>query len=198
MIYVLVTTSLIFKDFELRKNQYRAGINNVKKLFNNCKIIIIENNGARKTFLDDFDVDVFYTNNNSFNYEKGYTELKDINDCISNFLIDDDDFIVKITGRYLLDKNSNFVNNIKNIDKYECLIKYGSFIKPQNIQTNDCITGLIGMKCKYIKQIEYPNPNECVEWKWANITYKIQDEKICILDNLGIYICPGSNNYFLV
>jgi hypothetical protein len=63
---------------------------------------------------------------------------------------------------------------------------------------NDCITGLIGMKCKYIKQIEYPLNHECVEWNWAKVTYKMQDDKICILDGLGIYICPGSNNYYLV
>lgn len=198
MIYVLITTSLIKKDFELRKEQYNTAINNIIKWFNNYKIIIIENNGKRETFLDEFGVDVFYTNNNFQNNEKGFTELKDILDCIDYYSIKDDDFIVKITGRYILEKNSNFVTNIKNIDKYDCLIKYGSFIKSVNFKTNDCITGLIGMKCKYIKQIEYPNPNECVEWKWANVTYKIEDTKICILDNLGIYICPGSNNYFLV
>ncbi len=198
MIYVIVTTSLILKDFELRKKQYTIGINNIKNFFNNSKIIIIENNGKRETFLDDFNVDVFYTNNNFYNYEKGYTELKDIRDCIDHYSIGDDDFVVKITGRYLINKDSNFIKNIQKIDKYDCLIKYGSFIKGQNTKTNDCITGLIGMKCKYIKQIEFPLRNECVEWKWANVTYKISDEKICILENLGIYICPGSNSYFLV
>jgi hypothetical protein len=198
MIYVLITTSLILNDFEIRKKQYTFGINTVKKFLNGCKIIIIENNGKRETFLDNFGVDVFYTDNNKYNYEKGHTELKDINDCINNYSIGDNDFVIKITGRYILQKNSNFVNNIKNIDKYDCLINYGSYITPQTTKMRDCITGIIGMRCKYIKQIEFPLSHECVEWKWASVTYKMEDERICILDKLGIYICPGSNRYFVV
>lgn len=198
MIYILITTSLILNDFEIRQMQYTTGINYVKKYFNNnCKIIIIENNGKRNTFLNDFDVDVFYTDNNNYTINKGATELNDINDCINYYKINDDDFIVKITGRYLLNENSNFVNHL-NVDKYDCLIQYGSFLNPQTNKMNDCITGLIGMKCRYIKQIEYPLEYECVEWNWAKVTFNIQDDKICILDGLGIYICPGSNNYFLV
>jgi len=198
MIYILVTASLILKDFEIRQKQYTAGINCVKKYFNNGKIIIIENNGKRDTFLNDFGVDVFYTDNNKYTTNKGGTELKDINDCINYYNINDDDFIIKITGRYLLIENSNFVNHVKHINKYDCLIQYGSFITPQKNKMNDCITGLIGMKCKYVKQIEYPLNHECVEWNWAKVTYQIQDDKICNLDKLGIYICPGSNDYFLV
>ena len=198
MIYILVTTSLILSNFEIRQKQYTSGINCVKKHFNDCKIIIIENNGKRNTFLNDFVVDVFYTDNNKYTTNNGATELKDINDCINYYNIKDDDFIIKITGRYLLIENSNFVNHIKNIEAYDCLIQYGSFITPQKNKMNDCITVLIGMKCKYIKQIEYPLNHECVEWNWAKVTYKMQDDKICILDGLGIYICPGSNNYYLV
>jgi hypothetical protein len=198
MIYVLITTCLILTDFEIRQFQYTLGINCVKQYFTNYKIIIIENNGKRDTFLNNFDLDVFYTDNNKCTTNKGATELKDINDCIYYYKIKDDDFIIKITGRYLLHQNSNFVNHIKNIDNYDCLIQYGSFINPQKYKINDCITGLIGMKCKYIKQIEYPLNHECVEWNWAKVTYTMQDDKICILDGLGIYICPGSNNYYLV
>jgi hypothetical protein len=50
MIYFLVTTSL-YNDCPIRKSQYTNGINNLKRMIhklqiNNCKIIIIENNGV--------------------------------------------------------------------------------------------------------------------------------------------------------
>ena len=43
---------------------------------------------------------------------------------------------------------------------------------------DDCVTGLIGMSCLYIKQIEKPNETECVEWKWGKVTNLIDDKKI--------------------
>jgi hypothetical protein len=165
------------------------------------KIIIIDNNGVKTTFLDSFGLEVFYTRNNFLQkVDKGYKELKDILDCITRYNILDSDFIVKITGRYILKENSEFMNTIKNlhIKNYQCVIKYGSYIKPVNHKMNDCISGLIGMSCFYIKQIKYPKIKECIEWKWAEITNLIEDKNIYICSKLGINICPGSNKYFSV
>ncbi len=203
MIYFFVTTS-IYNDSLIRKNQYINCINKLKEILNsdsNYKIIIIENNGLRNTYLDLFNCEVYYTNNNFLNTNnKGCKELEDILDCIEKYNIKDDDFIVKITGRYILDNNSEFISIIKNLHNknYDCVIKYGSYYAPVDYKTNDCITGLIGMRCYYIKQIEYPTEDECVEWKWAKVTYLINDEKICKVGKLGINMCPGCDTYFFV
>ena len=204
MIYFIVTTSL-FNKCDVRKHQYVNGIHKLKKVIkeqkiNDYKIIIVENNGMKYTFLNLFDCDVFYTTNNRLSNNKGYKELQDVLDCIEHFNINDTDFIVKMTGRYILDNNSEFMNVIKNIHntKYECVIKYGPYYAPVNFKTNDCITGLIGMLCRYIKQIKKPNERECVEWKWGEVTKLIDDDKICLVNNLGINICPNSNTYFFV
>jgi hypothetical protein len=205
MIYFIVTTS-IFNDCSIRKSQYINGISNLKNIIHdldikNYKIIIIENNGIRNTFLNMLDCEVYYTNNNFLQISnKGYKELQDILDCIDKYNINDTDFIVKMTGRYILDKNSEFMNIIKNIHNtnYECVIKYGSYFHPVNYKMDDCITGLIGMSCFYVKQIEKPKENECVEWKWGKVTNLIDYNKIYLVNNLGINICPGSNNYFMV
>jgi hypothetical protein len=205
MIYFIITTS-IFIDCLIRKSQYIYGINQLKKIikdFNieNYKIIIVENNGIRNTFLDTLDCEVYYTlNNNLQTNNKGYKELQDILDCIEKYNINDNDFIVKMTGRYILNDNSEFMNIIKNIHNtnYYCVIKYGPYFKPVNYKMNDCITGLIGMSCFYIKQIEKPNENECVEWKWGEVTKLIDNNKIYLVNNLGINVCPNSNNYFMV
>lgn len=205
MIYFIVTTSL-YNDCNIRRKQYTIGINKLKQVINdnnikNYKIIIVENNNNTKTFLDDFGCTTYYTNNNNLNTNnKGYKELQDILDCINTFNINDNDFIVKMTGRYILENESEFMNIIKNIDNknYDCVIKYGSYFKPVNYKMNDCITGLIGMSCLYVKQIEKPNEHECVEWKWAKVTNLINDKNIYLVNKLGINICPGSNNYFKV
>lgn len=205
MIYFLITTSLSICD-SVRKEQYEQGIYTLKRVIqeldiNNYKIIIIENNGRRQTYLDTFQSEVFYTNNNYLpTNNRGYKELQDIFDCIAHYGIKDDDFIVKMTGRYILQSDSPFMNSLKNLDKtgYQCIITYGPYSKPVNYKMTDCITGLIGMQCIYVKQIVKPRENECVEWKWGEATYLINDSRICILDKLGIDICPGSNTYFSV
>jgi hypothetical protein len=205
MIYFIVTTS-IFNGCSIRKQQYINGIKQLKKVvndlhFENYKIIIVENNGIRETFLDILECEIYYTENNHLQRrEKGYKELQDILDCIDKYNIKDDDFIVKMTGRYVLNDNSEFMNIIKNIHNtnYNCVIKYGSYSKPVNYKMDDCITGLIGMSCLYVKQIEKPKENECIEWEWAKVTKLIDHKKIYIVNNLGINICPGSNNYYAV
>ena len=205
MLYFIVTTSL-FIDSNIRQSQYINGINKLKQIiFNlkikNYKIIIVENNNSKYTFLDTLNCTTFYTANNFLKTEnKGYKELQDILDCIYKFNINETDFIVKMTGRYILDDDSEFMSIIKNINntKYDCVIKYGSYFNPVNYKMNDCITGLIGMTCGYIKKIEKPNENECVEWKWGKVTYLIEDKNIFIVNKLGINICPNSKKYFKV
>jgi len=202
MIYFIVTIS-IFNNCSTRENQYIEGIKKLKKIIQdlNYKIIIVENNGKRDTFLNMLDCEVLYTENNFIQTgNKGLKELQDILDCIDKYNINNTDFIVKMTGRYILDDNSEFVNIIKNIHNtnYDCVIKYGSYFNPVNYKMDDCITGLIGMSCLYVKQIEKPNENECVEYKWAKVTNLIDDKKIYIVNNLGINICPGSNDYFKI
>jgi hypothetical protein len=199
MIYFLVTTSL-FNDCNIRKAQYINGISTLiniieKKNIENYKVIIIENNGERHTILNELG-EVFYTNNNSLpKINRGYKELQDIFDCINHYKINDDDFIVKITGRYILHSNSEFMEAIKNYN-YDCIIKYGNFCSPVNYKMGECITGLIGMRTKYVKQIELPEEELNVECNWAKIANTI--ENIHMVDKLGIYMCPASNNYFFI
>lgn len=205
MIYFIVTTSL-YNECPIRKKSYINGINKLKNIIQdlnvlNYKIIIVENNGKRYTFLDTLDCEVYYTENNYLQTNnKGIKELQDVLDCINTYNIADTDFIVKMTGRYILNDDSEFMNIIQNIQNtnYNCVIKYGPYFKPVNYKMDDCITGLIGMSCYYVKLIEKPNEDECVEWKWGKVTKLIDDKKIYLVNNLGIDICPCSNNYFKV
>lgn len=206
MIYFIITASL-FNECTVREEEYKCGISKFIQQINdipNKKIIIVENNGLRETFLDEFvECDIFYTNNNLIDVQnKGTKELLDVFECISKYEIADDDFIVKLTGRYLINDDCIFINALKNMtETTECIIKYGSFLNGLDYQTEDCLTGLIGMTCKYVKQIEKPVGFSSVEWNWAKVTYLINENNIYKVNKLGINICPiyyNNTNYFLV
>lgn len=198
MIYIIVTSSFYIETDEIRKSQYTNCINKLKQIIEKdtleWKVIIVENNGLRKTFFDDFGYEVHYTNNNSIQMNnKGYNELKDVIDTITKYNIQDTDFVIKITGRYILEDDSEFISTIKNLDNtnYDCVIKYGNYGVPVDYKTTDCITGIIGMRSYYIKQIKLPTRHESVECNWAKVTYLIDDNKIHKVNTLGIHICPG-------
>lgn len=205
MIYIIITTALVQNNFEIRKQHYINGINSLLKKNKGYKIIIVEGNGERRTFLDDFGVDVVYTSNNinrPFN-NTGHMEMKDIHDVISKYNIQDDDFIVKLTGRYFIDEISPFFDALE-IGGYECIIKYGNYAGLySDIPINDCICSLIGMTGKYMKMVKVPKDNSVsLETNFANVALLIPRENQCILQNLGIYIAPsnykGFTNFFLV
>lgn len=206
MIFFIVTTS-VFNNCSMRKQEYTQGIQKLKQMVGRLfeqdayKIIVVENNGEKNTFLNTLHDTVYYTENNFIpTRNKGIKELKDVWDCIEKYKIKDTDFIVKMTGRYILQDDSEFIKTVQHLKetRYECIIKYGAYFRPLDFKTNDCITGLIGMSCSHVKQIKMPTERECVEWNWAKVTNSIQDEKIYKVHRLGIRICPGSHSYFWV
>jgi hypothetical protein len=68
-------------------------------------------------------------------------------------------------------------------------------MNPVDHAVDDCITGLIGMRCRFMKQIQLSERREPVEWNYAK-TARTIPEKVRMVDTLGIRICPGSNEYF--
>ena len=204
MIYFLVTCSLVDKHptpwiikvpEEYRIQEYAQGIEtvlNISKHIPNSNVILIENNGPRKTFLDLYKgCKVFYTNNNTIQTKnKGIKELKDIKDCIEYFKLKDDDFLVKVSGRYQIMDKSPFIEKLRDLSGIDCILRYGSFNKPSDTRVKDCITGLIGMRCKFVKEIEEPHENDPVEWKWAWVTYSMEEANVIPMKSLGLYMRP--------
>ena len=95
MIYIIITTSINnkvgIKNKIHRENKYIESIKHLLQLINNdlnIKLIIVENNGLRKTFLDELECDICYTDNNFFDYyHKGENELLDIKEVINRYNI---------------------------------------------------------------------------------------------------------------
>lgn len=208
-IYFIVTTSLIEENFEARKQEYIIALNSLfKSLESQTKykfqVIIVENNGERKTFLNELypQAKIFYTTNNKLKTNKGIKELADIYSTINNFNIGDEDMIVKLTGRYIINSNSCFMNELfTNAEIYDCIIKLGSIIDYRTqvkiLDSFDCYTGLFAIKCKYLKLgIPYYLLNnkdyEWVEWIIVSIIHtNIPNKKIKFIDKLDLIVKPA-------
>jgi hypothetical protein len=369
--YFIVNTCILDSEPSIRDEQYKNGISKLIELtkdMENIQIIIVENNGGKQKYLEDYNNAIcttFYTNNNRHieTGNIGIKELIDVIHCISRFDIGDDDFIVKMNGRYVLNDDSEFIAALKNTgivqitntpttvqealvaeeeptvqdasvaeeaptvpveeasvaeeeaptvpveeqteeeptvpvqgeptvpvqgeptvpvqeqteeaptvpveeastvpvqdaptipveeqteeeaptvpveeqsveeesptvpveeaqapdtsifdsenemtfefdapkvittNETHCIIKYGSYDAPLPYRTGECISAIIGMRGKYAKQINIPRMEEKVENVWAAASLQIDEENIVMLEKLGINVCPGGNDYFLV
>ena len=209
-IYVIITVCLLEEDYQKRKEQYITGILSLMKYigsnqFNRPIIpIIVENNSTTEsTFLNDFDIPVLYTHSNNKELCKmnrthiGEFEMNDVHAVIKKYNIHDDDFIVKFTGRYIISPESEFMRVLAS-GNYDAIIKFGHFSSPLTHKDGDCITGLIGMRAKYVKQLRFTGRS--IEHEWATMGSSIPDAQIYIPQRLGVYIWPGlgATEYFLV
>lgn len=163
MIYLIITTSIYNKyglqenREENRKKRYIEAITESLKHFP-VRTIIVENNGKRETFLDTFvsnKVSVLYTNNNIHDFKnKGINEMLDIKEVIRYYDIDDNDIIIKLTGRYKV-ISPLFLNKIiEDEQNYDAFVKFFG-VSTLKYEKYDCILGYYAMRAKYLKLFNY-------------------------------------------
>lgn len=211
-VFFIVTTCLIQQNFEIRKKEYTNSINSLihelSKYKNHLEtyIYIVENNGARHTFLNEFSsseipIKVIYTNHNQIpTSNKGLKELLDylfiLKECKE---IDDHDIVVKLTGRYRIGEDSTFLNILYNHHhKYDAFIRTGAFMYPSQMKDErdqyDCLTGMFGIRAfimrnhleNYIKNLR---DYEWVEWIIIMIIQNaLPNNRIKFFDYLGLWI----------
>ncbi len=197
MTYFILTASLVKNAKEQkREEQYRQAFAALKAALQaypaiQAKIFIVENNGQRSTFLDGLGADaVMYTNSNTGGEpNKGIKELKDIQTVIQKQNLQPEDFIVKLTGRYSVKRDSPFMKAVaERGPNTDAIVRYGSFMQEAAPPTKvaDVITGLIGIRAKYIPQIQTEgvggNP---IEWQWGKVITQIPDERVVAVSRLG-------------
>ena len=163
-IFFVITCSLIEQNFEQRQSEYFKAILqtiNFCSLIPDSQVILVENvSDTGDTFLNIFKAPVLYTQNNQKikTNNKGIKELADILHVIDFFNLKDDKLIVKQTGRYFIQSNSQFIKTLQNFkfEKYDAIVRYGSFVHSDlkiYDKIDDCITGLIGTTVSIIKTI---------------------------------------------
>jgi hypothetical protein len=155
MIYLIITTCILNKhgiqDYEGRKTLYIKCIQQALKFARrlDIKTIIVENNGKRETYLDTLECDVVYTENNLVDtHNKALNELRDIQEVMRLYNIDDNDMVIKLTGRYLL-LNDMFFNMVWNTEADICVKYYNMWT--DTTSSIECILGLYAIRAKYLK-----------------------------------------------
>lgn len=198
MIYLIITTCVRSKvgiqDFEHRKARYLECIGTALNLVKddpNIKVIVVENNGERETYLDDI-CHVDYTDNNAVDHwHKGVNELLDVQEMIRRYDIQSDDMVVKMTGRYKM-LSLSFLNTVKN-NEHEAFIKFFN-VCTLEYMPDDCVLGLVAIKAKYLKGFSYSalQSPECDFAQLARSTTNVKE-----IQNLDIECCFADDLRFL-
>ena len=161
MIYLIITTSISNQlgvdYYKVRKDRYLYAIaETLKHVPPSVQPIIVENNGYDSTFLDNFQhagkkVPVLYTRNNSIVAKsKGVNEMMDIQAVIRHFSIQDDDIVIKLTGRYRFLSTLFFEQLLKEEKEYDAWVKFfgADSLRYENY---DCILGCYAIRAKFLK-----------------------------------------------
>jgi hypothetical protein len=160
---ILFTSALIDFFFDQRKNEYTQSFEVLKSFGLEENIHIIECTAKFDTFLDKLTSKVFYTNQNYKYKNKGVNEILNIKFFLDNHLIDDEETIIKLTGRYILQDNS-FIEACK--EKYDVTVKFDIH--------RQAFFGCLGLKKKVLTDfinstdwLEVENNFICIEKSFA-------------------------------
>jgi len=184
-----------------RKQEYFLGISNCLNLVRDKNIIpiIVENSKEGSSYLDIFNCDKVYTNDNEFIHReeyiehKGSNELRDIKKVIEKYEINDDDMIIKFTGRYMLFQDDFFKCVLDNTDK-ECFQRTFNVCN-YNQDVIDIVMGLFAIKAKYLKQFEYNSSTKgCEEEFKTFIIDNIKKDDIMEIEKLYLRVILGDMN----
>jgi hypothetical protein len=198
MIYLIITTSINnrfgVQDANERKERYLHAISETLKVLpHEIKPIIVENNGKRETYLDNFyhhhreHVKVFYTDNNKQQFKsKGVNEIIDLKEVIDRYGIEDDDIIIKLTGRYRALSPKFFRDVIENENKYDAFVKFFGTCSLK-FEDYDCILGFYAIRAKYLKLFNHYSIDNYQSAEIAFARYiKFSGARIKEIDNLDV------------
>lgn len=202
--YLIITCSIdntggsVWPD--KRRQEYYLGIANILNLCpKTIKPIIVENSKDNESYLDVFSCDILYTNDNSRIIvddkilHKGQREIIDIRKVIEKYNIQDNDTVIKVTGRYLLFKDDFFKTVLENTDK-------DAVFRDMNVCTyetgcNHMVLGLFALKCKHFKKFNYYRYSIGAEEDFRlYINQNIEPEKILIVKKLWLRMCLSNTN----
>lgn len=186
MFYLIITTSINnnygIRDAAHREETYKDSISQTLKVLpEGVKPIIVENNGQRPTFLDNFGVDVVYTDNNFKHFpNKGGNELADIKHVIRAYDMKDDDIVIKLTGRYKLLSDVFLQTVIDEQEFYDAFVKFFNVCTLEFMPGKDSVLGLYALRVKYLKNFEYTfNCRQSIESEFAEYTSSLDRCKEC-------------------
>jgi hypothetical protein len=178
MIYLIITTCIqnrhgLQMEAE-RKERYLYAISEtLKHLPAEIQPIIVENNGKRETYLDHFEhngkkVPVVYTDNNKFTHfkSKGMNELLDLHAVIDKQNIQEDDIIIKLTGRYRVLSPAFFHDVLQHQTSYDAFVKFYNVCELK-FETYDCVLGMYAIRVRHFLLNRVPGSYASAEIAFA-------------------------------
>jgi hypothetical protein len=168
-IRVVCTAALIPMRYEKRKNQYIRSLQALVSYGYNP--YVVESCAAGPTFLDEYSNNVCYTLSNDARLKnKGVNESVSLLKALEEWNFNDEDIILKLTGRYFL-QSDKLLRVLEELDDVAAVAKFGKFNYPY------VLTGCFAMRCDLMKQM------------YASFDYqKLEKEMICIEDEVGRYL----------
>jgi len=150
---ILYTAALLENNFETRKQEYIHSINILKEF--GYKPYIVEScNKSGPTFFDEYSSHVCYAGTNDPTLRnKGVNEVLSLLAAFGEYDFNDDDMIIKLTGRYFFE-NDLFLKFVEKNKKYDAIVSRDT---RRQIFDRDIVpivfTGCFAMKYKYLKRM---------------------------------------------
>ena len=139
---IVYIAALIDKKYEMRKKEYIHSLTILKGF--GYEPYIVE---ACKTasFFDDYDKNVCYSNVNDLRLRnQGVNEARSLIEGFNQFDFNDDDMIIKLTGRYYFE-NDSFIRLVENYLDVDAFIKTDRY--------GQVHTGCFALRYKYFKEM---------------------------------------------
>lgn len=144
-IRIVLTAALTDAYFEFRKNQYIESFTILRNYDYETFYIVEALRKKGPTFLDEYCSNVFYATVNKPHYiNNGVNEVATFLEGLYHFNFDDEDMIIKITGRHQL-TSDHLLRLVENNPDYDAFVKV-------NADGNVFTLGF-AMKCKHFKEM---------------------------------------------
>jgi hypothetical protein len=201
-IHVICTSALISQNYAMRKQEYIKslkiiiGYGYLPYIFESC-------HSRSPSFFEKYTDRVCYTNSNDYQLKnKGVNEGRAIIEGFRQCRFNDDDMIVKLTGRYWFNSR-DFLETVENHSEVDAFFKYTGGGSNNVGDPNSVITGCYAMRYKLFKEMiesfDYSTmEREMIDIERAVSAYINQmperGYKIMRMGKLGITANIGSNN----
>lgn len=187
-IRIVMSVALTDAYFEFRKKQYIESFEKLSE-YGIVDVYVVE--ALKKkgpTFLDDYTKNAFYSSANDPSVKNnGINEARTLLEGFYHFDFDQDDKIIKLTGRYQLISDC-LIKLVEDNPEYDAFVKVNS--------AGNVFTLGFAMRCKYFKEMYEQIDYHAMEANWINIEEEVGkyikkklnegNFKVLYIDKLGI------------
>ncbi len=187
---IVYTSALLPRFYEERKEEYIASFKKLAE-YGYDPYVIEACCPAPPSFLERYSSHVFYANVNNYSLKnKGVQEAMSLLAGFNHYAFDDQEMIVKITGRYLFE-NDSFLKMVENHPEIDAFVK----CDPNHPPYSRIFTGCFALRYKLFKELldhvdlkKMEEEMVDIETEMAHFIQKLQarGEKIMYMEQLGM------------